>query len=154
MEITILSPIKEDHKTKGGNMQVVARKGFLALMIVCVFMMFAAAACDDTVKNAYKTLFIAGTTYDTGMKAVADLQKQGKVTADQRKEINTYASKFYGSYQIAVVLLQQYNKTKDANTQTMLASAITKFLSEWTVLAGYVNRIVPGSLTPQLEVTP
>ena len=126
--------------------RMATQKRFLTMMVLCLFTAMMITACNDVVKSAYETLFLSGTAYDTSMKIVSSLQKQGKITADQRVQINVYANKFYGTYQLAVATLKEYNKTKDATTQTKLASAIVDFTAQWGDLSGYVNTIVPGTL--------
>ena len=132
---------------------LVKRKRFMTVLVLCVFMALTVTACNDVAKSAYETLFLAGTAYDTSMKIVSSLQKQGKITTDQRTQINAYATKFYGTYQLACALLVEYNKTKDSDTQTKLASAISDFTLQWGTMAGYVNSIIPATL-PTSPTTP
>jgi hypothetical protein len=110
------------------------------------------SACGgNAVTQSYKTLYIASQAYDTGMKSVAALQAQGKITLEQRAVINQYASPVYGAIQTADMALSTYNKTQMAADKDKLLTAITDITKKWPVLVNNVDRIVPGTFKP-LEV--
>lgn len=120
----------------------------ITLMFLIVLLL---SGCASFVDNSYKTLYVAGQAYDTGMKTVADLQTQGKITEAQRTEINTYANKFYVSYQAAAVALSTYNKTKTAADEDKLVVAVTELARSWKVLAEAINAFLPGIVPAEVN---
>lgn len=118
----------------------------LVLLLIGMFCLTALAACDDFEKSAYKTLFIAGTAYDTGMKTIADLQRQGKITEAQRAEINKYALAFYAAYQQAIPLLKSYNKTKSLSDKEQLIAMLNTFSVVWGNFMAEANKVVPNAI--------
>ena len=119
----------------------------VSVLMLVMFVVLAGCAASFEVK-AYKTLATAGITYDAGMKTVADLQKQGKVTAEQRTEINRYANFFYTAYQTACSAFVSYKKTGAG--ESAVTQAITAMSAAWSTFAANANRIVPAVLTPTL----
>ena len=118
-------------------------------MIMVVFL--SLVACAGFTKNTYRGIFLAGTTYDTAMKSVADLQGKGKITLAQRAEINKVANIYYVAYQVSVDALYFYEQTKTQTSKDKVIQAITTLVLRWSEFAGYVNRIVPGTLPEKLE---
>jgi PBP1b-binding outer membrane lipoprotein LpoB len=113
------------------------------IALFCIIVLLF-SGCASFVDNTYKTLYVAGQAYDAGMKTIADLQAQGKITEAQRAEINSYANKFYVSYQAAASALSTYNKTKTAADEDKLAVAITELIRSWKVYAQAANTLLPG----------
>jgi hypothetical protein len=130
-------------------MNLLHKKVFLALVLAVV--LFTAAGCDEDVAQGYKTLYIASQAYDMGMKTVATLQANGSITAEQRAEINKYASKVYGLLQFADISLSIYNKTKTSENKDKMLTAITNVVLAWPELTSNVDRVYPGAFK-QLEV--
>lgn len=125
----------------------------MVLMVLVAVILVSGCGANFTA-NVYKTMYIAGSGYDTGMKVVADLQKQGKITAEQRLEINGYANRFYAPYQVAAKTLSIYNKTQASADKNKLISAIGQFVAAWPLFADSINRFQPGLLEAKLpEVT-
>ena len=118
-------------------------------MVMVIFL--SLVACAGFTKNTYRGIFLAGTTYDTAMKSVADLQGKGKITLAQRAEINRVANIYYVAYQISVDALYFYEQTKTQTSKDKVIQAITTLVLRWSEFAGYVNRIVPGTLPEKLE---
>ncbi len=112
-------------------------------MVMCVALAVMLTACATFVQNSYKTLFIAGTAYDTAMKSVASLQKAGKITDTQRAEINTYANAYYTAYLASVDALAAYNEENTSANKTKLTTALSIMAAAWTQFAANANRIAP-----------
>lgn len=115
------------------------------------FLACALVACATFEKNTYRTMYISGTSYDTGMKVVGKLQSQGQITPAQRAEINKVANVFYVSYQTAVDAFETWKRTKNQGAKDVLVAALATMSAKWATYASYVNRIVPGSLPATLE---
>lgn len=120
-------------------------------IVLVAVALFCFISCSTFIDNSYKTLYIAGQTYDAGMKSVADLQKQGKITDVQRIEINKYAEKYYACYQVAVVALQAYKKSQNEATEQALATALTEMINSWTVFAKAVNAFAPNLIPTEVK---
>jgi len=126
-------------------MQLIIRskKSVAALAVIIVLMV--SYGCAGFVDNAYKTAFTTNTLYDAGMKSVAQLQADGKITKEQRVEINKYATAYYASLQGFVVALSTYNQMKDKKSQDALAIALSALVTNYTKLLEVANAFAPGT---------
>lgn len=123
----------------------------VSLFLVMAIFLAMVVSCAGFTKNTYRGIFLAGTTYDTAMKSVADLQAKGKITLAQRAEINKVANIYYVAYQVSVDALYFYEQTKTQSAKDKVIQAITTLVLRWSEFAGYVNRIVPGTIPEKLE---
>jgi len=110
--------------------------GFLAIVLLAGLI-----SCATFTDNTYKTLYTAGTSYDVAMKSVAALQAQGKITVEQRAEINKYATMYYVAYRGAVDAFEIYMKTNLATDQNKLTVALTEATGKLANLLAYINLI-------------
>ena len=76
------------------------------VLMLCLIL--SIMSCSSVVKNSYRSLIVASEAYDFSMKSVAEAQRSGKITAEQRQEINEVASVYYTAYQKAVDALESY----------------------------------------------
>ncbi len=120
--------------------------------VLAVVMMMGLMGCGTFTSNTYKSLYIAGTSYDAGMKSVSSLQKQGVISDAQRAEINKYGNYYYVSYQVAVDAFALYKKTETQDAKSKVIAAIAEVFAKWPTFADYVNRIKAGTLPSKLEV--
>ena len=125
------------------------RKIFVGLL--AIVLLAGLISCASFTQTTYKSLFIAGTTYDAAMKSVASLQRQGVISDVQRAGINKYANHYYVSYQVAVDAFVLYKKTETAATKTKVTAAVAEVFARWPTFAEYVNRIRAGTLPNKLE---
>lgn len=121
--------------------------GFISIILLAGLM-----GCASFTNNTYKSLYIAGTSYDAAMKSISSLQKQGIVSDAQRAEINKVGNYYYVSYQVAVDAFALYKKTETADAKTKVIAAVAEVFSKWPTFAEYVNRIKAGTLPAKLEV--
>lgn len=126
------------------------RRGTLPILLSIV-LLIGLISCANFEQNTYKSLYIAGTTYDTAMKSISSMQKQGFITDAQRAEINKNANYYYVSYRVAVDAFSLYKRTKTQDTKNKVISAVAEVFLKWPTLAEYVNRIKPGTLPEKLE---
>ena len=126
------------------------KRKLISIGIVIMLMVFV-VSCATFEKNTYRTMYVSGTAYDTGMKVVSSLQAQGKITPAQRLEINKAANVFYVSYQVAVDAFEVWKKAQTQTAKDILIGSLASVLAKYVTYAGYVNRIVPGSLPATLE---
>ena len=122
-----------------------------AILLAMALTVALLCSCATFEKNTYRTMYIAGTSYDTGMKIVSKFQMEGKITPAQRQEINKYGSVFYASYQLAVDAFEIWKKTQTQAAKDVLLGKLASVLLNWTTYADYVNRIAPGTLPGKLE---
>lgn len=123
-------------------------KTFFVFALIIAFML---CSCASFVDNAYKVGFTANTLYDAGMKSVSKLQADGKITTEQRAEINKYANMYYASAQGFVVALSTYNKMKDKTSQEALILAMSAMTTNYLKLYEIVNAFAPNTFG-KLEV--
>lgn len=116
-----------------------------------IIVLMISYGCASFVDNTYKTGFTTNVLYDAGMKSVAKLQADGKITTEQRIEINKYASKYYVSSQVFVVALSTYNKLKNKDSQEALVEAMAAMVTNYLKLYEFANTFAPGTFG-KLEV--
>lgn len=121
---------------------------FLALFFV---VMLAACTADEFEKNTYKTLVVAGTTYDTTMKMVGEAYKNGTITEEQKDMVVGFAEIYYASYMVSVETFKQYLfvkssgadasdiKTKVIQGLVVTSTALTEFVNAYNSLASERN---------------
>ena len=120
------------------------------LIFIILLVSLILITCATFEQNTYRSLYLAGTTYDTAMKKLDGLQNQGKITQTQRDQINKVALIYYNSYQTAVKAFEIYKQTSLVSDKDKLVTAITLAASNWGTLASLVNSIIPNSLSPKL----
>lgn len=122
------------------------------LVLACIVVAAAmVAGCDSFTSNAYKTLYLTGQAYDVGMSSVADLQRQGAISGEQRAKINEQAGKFYASYQAAATALSIYSKTEAQTDRLKLVTALTETTQHWRTFAEAVNAFKPGTIPLEVK---
>jgi hypothetical protein len=117
-------------------------RSLIAVLMIPLFFL----ACATFVKNSYITADSTGITYNTVMTGVGAATVTGKITAEQRANINKYGLIFYNFDQVALDGLANYVDNPATNTQTAVTLAITTALSSWIDLANLINSILPGSV--------
>ncbi len=96
----------------------------------------------SALKIAYSTLKTAGISYDTTMRALADLDAQGKLTAEQKVLIIDYGDKFWLAYHTALEALVAYKRSDQPYAAPLekalsaLSAALAGFLEFATTTVG------------------
>ena len=92
-------------------------------LVAIVILLFTLTGCamlhQSTTEYAYKTLSAAGIAYDNAMKAVADLDAQGKLPADTKQEILELAEVYYEAYHMcadAIIFYKQAGMMPDQDS--------------------------------------
>jgi hypothetical protein len=128
------------------------RSKVVMLMVVMVILGVMLQGCAGTFQqNTYRTLYISGTTYDTTMKIVADLQKQGIIDQAKRDKINSVALIFYNAYQSCVNEFEKYIKNPVPTTEQKVISALNILSATWPEFAKLVNANKAGTMKSTLE---
>jgi GTP cyclohydrolase III len=120
------------------------------ISVVIFLVLFVLAACANIISNSYKTLSISKTFYDSAMKATADLQNQGLITAEKRAEINKIAKVYKDAHNVAVDALEVYAKTNSVSDKDKLVTALSSAASKWAGVAKLINTIKPGIVPASL----
>lgn len=120
------------------------------LIPILVLIFLAGCAGRTFIQNTYATISISGTAYDTGMKIISDLQKQGVITQANRDTINKYATVFYNTYHDTVNKFSVYVATANPTDLDKLDLALSAMNTAWVNLAVVVNKAKPGTLSPTL----
>ena len=115
-------------------------------MIMVVLMSFV--ACAGLIKNTYVALSVSKVSYDKAMLSVADFQKQGLVTTQQREEINKVAKIFKEAHNTLVDALEVYARTGATVDKEKVITAMSLATSKWSQVAKLINTIKPGTLNP------
>ena len=123
----------------------------LAILMTMALTVALLCSCATFEKNTYRTMYIAGTSYDTGMKIVSKLYAEGNLCEWQRQDINKYGNIFYASYQLAVEAFEVWKKTQTQAAKDVLISKLASVFLNWTTYADYINRVAPGTLPEKLE---
>jgi hypothetical protein len=117
----------------------VTRQKFQILLVLMIFG-FVVAGCQTTpqpapsaTKVAYSTIKSSAIAYDAVMSALGDLDKQGKISTEQKSMIIKYGSKFWAAYHTSVDALIAYKKSGGdsislESTLSTLTAALTSFL--------------------------
>jgi len=133
---------------KGGNFM---RRKLGISILVLVVLAATLVACEDFSKQAYRTMYLAGTSYDLGMKTVASLQAQGKVSPEQRANINKIANIFYASYMVGVDALKTYEMTKSSAAKDKLTIILSQIIAQWADLAALFNAVSPNLVPAKID---
>ncbi len=86
-------------------------------------------------------MFALGSTYDACMKAAADLDKQGKLTAEKKAELLKIANVYYVSYQASVDAFELYLKIETKSNKEKLIIAIAQMVTNLDKLKDYLTRL-------------
>jgi len=123
----------------------------IKLVSILIIGMFLMAACAGTfAQNAYRSIYISGKTYDTSMKVVSDLQKQGIIDQIQRDQINKVGTIFYNAYQAAVDALGVYVNTSTSTNEQKVIAALNALSVAWPEFAKLVNTKKANTMAPTL----
>ena len=105
-------------------------------------------SCGTLIKNTYVALSFSKVGYDKAMTSVADLQRQGFITLQQREEINKVAKIFKEAHNTLVDALEVYARTGLAGDKDKVLTAMTSATSKWSQVAKLINTIKPGTVNP------
>jgi len=119
---------------------------------ILILFLFSMAACAGTfAQNAYRSIYVSGKTYDTSMKVVADLQKQGIIDQAQREQINKVGTIFYNAYQAAADALGVYVSTATSTNEEKVVAALNALNKAWPEFAKLVNSKKANTMAPSLD---
>jgi hypothetical protein len=119
-------------------------------LLVLILILFC-VSCAGFMQTTYKTLYVAGVSYDMAMKSVSRLQAGGMITPEQRAAINELANYYYVSYHASVDAFEIYKKVETVENKQKLLIVMNLTSESWIKLSSYVNRIQPGTLALSLE---
>ncbi len=121
-------------------------------LVVLLVVLFAIVSCANFISNSYKTLALSKDVYDKAMLSVADLQKQGLISADKRAEINKVAKIYKDAHNVAESALEVYYLSQQqAADKDKLLTALTELANKWADVAKLINDIKPGVVPAKLQ---
>ena len=127
-------------------MRKVRLVSFLLLIVIWI------VACTTSFEQrTYRTLSFSAITYDTTMKVVSDLQKQGIIDQAKRDKINGVALVFYNAYQASVDEFIKYKQNPVATNEQKVTAALNILSAAWPPFASLVNQSKAGTMAPTLE---
>ena len=83
-----------------------------AVSFIIVFAMVGCAYQLNYVQTTYKLLSVAQVSYETTVQTVIDLQRQGRISAEQKAQIFEVAKTYAIAHNAAVEALAQYEEDK------------------------------------------
>jgi hypothetical protein len=101
-------------------------------------------SCATFQQNSYKTIAVAGYGYDAAMKTAADLDKQGKLTSEQKAIILTYGNKYWASYNASIDAMNVYITISTVENENRVLEAIEKVINNLGNLTSYISIIRGG----------
>lgn len=123
--------------------------------IICLLMatIFLFVASCNFVSNTYKSLYAAGSVYNAGMKIVASLQLQGKITPEQRILINRYGLIYVYSYLAAIDAYAAYYQNPTSTSEDVVKTVFATLTANWADFQNLINSIIPGTIQGTLQLT-
>lgn len=92
-------------------------------LIIPAFLAIMLAACaynQSLVNTAYKSLSVSQTSYDTAMKIIADLDREGHLSTSARDDMLKAANIYHDAHNTAVDTLVTYQETKSDSDEEKL----------------------------------
>lgn len=99
------------------------------LSFVCAFvLLLVSCASHSFIKNSYRALVAAETTYDSSLTAAAQLYKDGHITDNDRRRIITVAKKYKAAYALAKESVIQYETIKSDDSLIKAQQSMAAFI--------------------------
>ena len=95
---------------------------FLGMMVL--FLANCATYSIGLTDSMYKLLLTSKVSYDTSMKVVADMYRQGRITDADKAKVIEIGTIYAEAHNLAVKALASYEKTKSDTDQAKLAIQI------------------------------
>lgn len=111
----------------------------IILLVVTVF------GCTANFKNnTYKAIGVAGITYDTSMKAAADLQKKGRISSTQWRELEKVATEYYIAYHSAIDAFEIYLKVETPEQKQKVIAILNEMQLKLPKVTAYIELLKGG----------
>ena len=128
------------------------------LFVLSCMLSMQACKSDNFVKVSYRTLSVAGITYDTAMKVAADAYKQNIIPETTKEQIIKYGNVYYQSYETARQGLEIYYKALVSNEtidKTQIVSDFAKMVQDLKQLVAFVQEVTKRQVVaPELPLAP
>lgn len=102
----------------------------VVFMMLCLYFLTSCVAStgmnNPVIDNTYKILKTTQIGYDSSMKIVSDLYRQGKITEEQKQKVVKIGSDFVASYKFLVSVLETYAEGK--TSRITVDEAVDKFV--------------------------
>ena len=101
------------------------KRKFLVPILMLAILLTACAYNASLVKTSYDILMVAQTSYDTSMKMIASLDKQGLLDPEDKVRVLAAGHIYHQAHNSAVESLVIYKETGSATDRELLEKQIT-----------------------------
>lgn len=115
----------------------------IKLFMVMVVLM-SLVACANFKNNTYKAIGVAGVTYDTSMKAAADLKKKAMISDKQWAELEKIAKGFYVVYQSTIDTFEVYLKVETVEQKERVKAILKEMELQLPKVVAYIELLKGG----------
>ncbi len=116
----------------------------IRLFMIMVILMSLVGCATNFKNNTYKAIGIAGITYDTSMKAAADLKKKGMITDKQWAELEKIAKAFYVVYQGSIDTFEIYLKVETVEQKEKVKAILKEMELQLPKVVAYIELLKGG----------
>jgi len=116
----------------------------IAFAVIVCLAMGQGCATDNYMRNAYRGLSTAATTYETSMAAIADMHKRGIISDEKKDKTIEIGEKYWAAYHAAVDALAAYEKTKRVEDKEKVDKAIEEVSALLADFAFYAEPFLKG----------
>lgn len=124
----------------------------LTALLLSLSLLLGLTACNEeqVIATSYKSLAVASKTYDAALLTAADLDRQGKLSVENKLKVIAIGNQFRDAFQVAGSALEAYAATTRADDKTKLYTAmaeVTRLVCELsTILQPYLATPAPEGL--------
>ncbi len=115
----------------------------IKLFMVMVILM-SLVGCANFKNSTYKAIGVAGVTYDTSMKAAADLKKKAMITDKQWAELEKVAKGFYVVYQGTIDTFEIYLKVETVEQKEKVKAILKEMELQLPKVVAYIELLKKG----------
>lgn len=112
-----------------------------ALALLLIMIMLTAVQCASFVKNTYSSLGTAGVLYDTSMKTVADLYRQGLMSEEDKAMAISIGRDYHDVYLSAVAALEIYQGMAEGDKEGQKMH-IMELMAKLSEIGGHLTTLI------------
>jgi hypothetical protein len=106
----------------------------LGLLILLTTTLVVACATMSLERKAVNTLATIAELYDTSMKTIADLHRQGLLTDEEKLKVMDMALAVWSAYHEAQLALEMLKAIHDASSEAKLATALNALNERFSLM--------------------
>ncbi len=116
----------------------------IKLMMVMLILLSLVGCAANFKNNTYKAIGVAGITYDSSMKAAADLKKKNMISDKQWAELEKIAKGFYVVYQSAIDTFEVYLKVETVEQKEKVNALLKELELQLPKVVAYIEVLKGG----------